>query len=147
MILKIFGKNSHNRNGHFQEFTPVMIVVFSPQKWKFMLKNESFEISRNSAYVLYLIKYILLTCTHQRKRLSNPNLIWEVFLWLSMLFSDKRLLYTAQCKMNRYQRRTENRLDSCRMLWFQLPLHLEKICRKDHRLKIDVILTTGGTRG
>jgi len=48
--------------------------------------------------------------------------------------------------MHYCQRRTENRLDWCKKLLFQPPLHLERICRKDHRLKSDEILTTGGTR-
>ena len=71
MIFKIFRENSHNRNGHFQEilknhiwgelvniqeFILVMIYVILPQKRQFRLKNESFEISRNSPYVWQLKK-------------------------------------------------------------------------------------------
>ena len=43
-----------------QEFTLAIIFVIFTQKWQFRLKNESFEVSRNSAYIYigYFGKYL-----------------------------------------------------------------------------------------
>ena len=66
MIFEISHVNSHNRNGQFQSISEIhlkgesvkiqefiLVIIFDSfhQKWHFMLKNESFEISRNSANV------------------------------------------------------------------------------------------------
>ena len=43
-----------------QELTLVKILVIITQKWQFRLKNESFEVSRNPAYIYigYFGKYL-----------------------------------------------------------------------------------------
>ena len=66
-IMVIFSKIFENRMKgglvKVEEFTLVMIYVIFPQKWQFRLKNESFEISRNSAY-LYIMAHVAYMNTY-----------------------------------------------------------------------------------
>ena len=71
VFLLIFHENRHYLTGHFQEIrknhikgefmkiwecTLVIIFLIFPLKWRFRLKNKSFEISRNSPYLYRLLR-------------------------------------------------------------------------------------------